>query len=235
MTDQINQGAVAAVQFYPAAAAAWWQQAGVVAPLVCNVDPASGEFLGACAADPSPLEPGIWLIPAHSYSIQPPELKAGFAAIVTQDGKHWDQVVDHRGVTVYRTADGEAQAWTRLGELPEDFTLQAPTSDFDIWNGSAWVVDQVARGKALRQSGAHKQALLVRYATLRISTLQDAVALEMATDAEATALTAWKRYRIELNRLDLSDAAPTAESWPSSPDETAAADWLTSQGFEEVA
>ncbi|MCE0916885.1 tail fiber assembly protein [Pseudomonas sp. NMI760_13] len=235
MTDQIIQGAVAAVQSYLAATTTWWQQAGVVAPLVCNVDPASGEFLGACAADPSPLEPGVWLIPAHSYRIQPPELKTGFAAIATQDGKHWDQVVDHRGATVYRTADGEAQVWIMLGELPGDFTLQAPTSDFDTWNGSAWVVNQLARGKALRQSGAHKQALLVRYATLRISSLQDAVALEMATDAEVTALTAWKRYRIELNRLDLSAAAPTADSWPASPDEAAAADWLTSQGFEEVA
>ena len=235
MTDQIIQGAVVAVQSNPAAATAWWQQAGVVAPLVCNVDPGNGEFLGACAADPSPLEPGVWLIPAHSYRIQPPEPKAGFAAIATQDGKHWDQVVDHRGATVYRTADGEAQTWTTLGELSGDFTLQAPTSDFDTWSGSAWVVDQVARGKALRQSGAHKHALLVRYATLRISSLQDAVALEMATDAEVTALTAWKRYRIELNRLDLSAAVPTADSWPASPDDTAAADWLTSQGFEEVA
>ncbi|MDC9595227.1 tail fiber assembly protein, partial [Xenorhabdus sp. IM139775] len=45
---------------------------------------------------------------------------------------------------------------------------------------------------------------------------QYAVDLEMATDAEREALTAWKRYCVLLNRVDCS-AAPDID-WPKAPE-----------------
>lgn len=33
-------------------------------------------YTGSCPADESPLEPGVFLLPAHSTSIEPPELAA---------------------------------------------------------------------------------------------------------------------------------------------------------------
>ncbi|MGD8163376.1 tail fiber assembly protein [Pantoea sp. FN0307] len=59
----------------------------------------------------------------------------------------------------------------------------------------------------------------MKVATDIINTLQDAVELGMATDDEAALLTAWKKYRVMLNRVDTS-TAPDIE-WPEAPDDVA--------------
>uniref|UniRef100_UPI001ABF6203 tail fiber assembly protein n=1 Tax=Xenorhabdus miraniensis TaxID=351674 RepID=UPI001ABF6203 len=48
-----------------------------------------------------------------------------------------------------------------------------------------------------------------------IAPLQDAVDLDIATDAEQSALTAWRKYRVLLNRVDCS-TAPDIQ-WPEQP------------------
>ncbi|AMO81149.1 tail fiber assembly protein [Obesumbacterium proteus] len=52
-------------------------------------------------------------------------------------------------------------------------------------------------------------------ATIIISTLQDAIDLEMATDEEPAQLKAWKTYRVLLSRADTSHA-PNID-WPPIP------------------
>ncbi|WHU84816.1 tail fiber assembly protein [Pantoea agglomerans pv. betae] len=49
-----------------------------------------------------------------------------------------------------------------------------------------------------------------------IAPLQDAVDISIATDEEITRLTEWKRYRVELSRIDTSKA-PDIE-WSVKPD-----------------
>lgn len=61
-----------------------------------------------------------------------------------------------------------------------------------------------------------KQAIL-DLATQKIAPLQDAVDLDMATDDEKTQLTAWKKYRVLVNRVDTSTAPDI--TWPISPDD----------------
>jgi hypothetical protein len=64
---------------------------------------------------------------------------------------------------------------------------------------------------------ANKQkATLLHEASVTVSTLQDAVDLGMATDAEAALLLEWKKYRVLLNRIDTS-IAPDIE-WPAPPE-----------------
>jgi hypothetical protein len=55
---------------------------------------------------------------------------------------------------------------------------------------------------------------LLELAAQRIAPLQDAVDLEMATADDTTKLTAWKRYRVEVNRIDLTLQLP---AWPAEP------------------
>ena len=57
--------------------------------------------------------------------------------------------------------------------------------------------------------------ILMDEASLKISILQDAVDLDMATDAEAAALPLWKTYRVLLNRVDTSTAPDI--NWPEMP------------------
>lgn len=68
-------------------------------------------------------------------------------------------------------------------------------------------VDLVSQAEQLKVT-------LMSEATQQISILQDAVDLEMATDDEKLQLTAWKKYRVLLNRVDTSSSSI---SWPKKP------------------
>ena len=55
---------------------------------------------------------------------------------------------------------------------------------------------------------------LLATATARIAPLQDAVDLGEATAQEEAALLAWKRFRVNVNRVDLTLQGP---DWPAAP------------------
>ncbi|EPU0873561.1 tail fiber assembly protein, partial [Escherichia coli] len=56
---------------------------------------------------------------------------------------------------------------------------------------------------------------LMNDVSIKISTLQDAVDMDIATDEEIEMLTKLKRYRVLLNRVDTSVDADI--SWPEMP------------------
>lgn len=58
-----------------------------------------------------------------------------------------------------------------------------------------------------------RDSLLTR-AALAIAPLQDAVDLAIATTDEVARLTAWKQYRVNVSRIDLTQAEP---AWPAHP------------------
>lgn len=60
-----------------------------------------------------------------------------------------------------------------------------------------------------------KKAELMFDAAAAISPLQDAVDLDIATTEEAEQLLAWKKYRVLLNRVDVSQM--TRNEWPQAP------------------
>ncbi|MDQ0314857.1 DUF4376 domain-containing protein [Amorphus orientalis] len=86
-------------------------------PTVYSYDPTSGEALGSSIADPSPLEPGAFLDPAHTTRTPPPETGAGEAACWT--GEAWEIRPDHRGETWY-AADGAAVTVDHIGDPADD-------------------------------------------------------------------------------------------------------------------
>ncbi|CAM4057539.1 tail fiber assembly protein [Xenorhabdus thuongxuanensis] len=65
-----------------------------------------------------------------------------------------------------------------------------------------------------QQAESQKQQLMFSAAN-SIAPLQDAVDLGMATDAEKSALTAWRKYRVLLNRVDCA-TVPDIQ-WPEPP------------------
>ena len=62
---------------------------------------------------------------------------------------------------------------------------------------------------------AQQKTNLIADASQTISILQDAVDLGMATDEETAELTAWKKYRVLLSRVDTSKAPDIL--WPTIP------------------
>ncbi|EMT3688115.1 tail fiber assembly protein, partial [Salmonella enterica subsp. enterica serovar Bredeney] len=96
--------------------------------------------------------------------------------------------------------------------LPENVTSVSPDGEYQKWDGKAWVKDEAAEKIAqLRQAEETKRRLL-QMASEKIAPLQDAVDLDEATDKEKASLLAWKKYRVQVNRVDTS--IPT---WPGMP------------------
>lgn len=212
---------------------AWWLDEGVAPPMICNVSPLTGEFMGLGLADPSPLEPGVWLIPAHAHQGSSPEIVKGFVPVRDAQSGEWVQMVDHRGVTVYDTASKAPQAWEALGELPDGYTHQAPASEYDAWDGERWVLDQAALNAALLKNAARKKALLTQFTANKAGTLQYAVDKGVASDGEAALLDRWKMYAVQLDRVE-PGAVTSPDDWPNSPDDEALAGWLESQEYADL-
>ena len=105
---------------------------------VYNYDPDTEEYLGPESAHESPMEPGVYLIPAHATTIAPPEADDGHVPVFA-DGA-WTLVEDHRGEVWYDTATQERHEIKTLGIVPETWTPLEPTDHEAVWNGAAWEV-----------------------------------------------------------------------------------------------
>lgn len=66
----------------------------------------------------------------------------------------------------------------------------------------------------VKRSNSVERDARLSNAALRIAPLQDAVDIGVATEAEVSALLAWKRYRVVLNRLDMQ---VEQIEWPEIP------------------
>lgn len=208
-----------------AAVGNWWARSDAEpAPMACAYHPLTREFIGASPADPSPLEPGVWLIPALAVLVAMPLRVTGFAPVLSPDGTSWDQVEDLRGQAAFEKATGLPVTVTALGPLDDGYTFKQPATPIDTWQGDGWAADP----QALSERNALRKALLARYAAQQIGTLQSAEKLGLATEAESQALESWNRYAVLLNRVD----AATVTQWPAAPDAAGALAWLRSQDFD---
>lgn len=105
---------------------------------VYSYDPGTGAFLGADVAFESPLETGIFHIPANATEAPPPPAGAMQRAVFANGA--WRLVTDKRGMALYAKDTGQrAGICTALGDLPGAVTELAPALPTDKWNGSAWV------------------------------------------------------------------------------------------------
>ncbi|MCT8344417.1 tail fiber assembly protein [Photorhabdus kleinii] len=89
------------------------------------------------------------------------------------------------------------------------------------WNGE-WSIskDDEERWKndiqqVVINDAENKKQQLLFIVNKKVIPLQDAVDLDIATEAEKDALLTWKKYRVMLNRIDTSQA-PNIE-WPEQP------------------
>lgn len=177
---------------------------------VYRVNQATREYLGASYEF---LMIGVG-VPAACYADEPTLPPAGQALCRSVDGQAWEYVPDHRGKTVYDTETRQEQIVTQFGELHESVTLLKPATAFDKWNGKKWVLDKDAQAAAALQTAQQELATRRASATSRINELTYAVNLDIATDAETTALTAWQKYAVLLSRIDVSAAKI---DWPEAP------------------
>lgn len=151
-------------------------------------------------------------IPALSCLDEPPVQNEYQIAVRSEDNSSWTVTDDYRGVTVYDLQTLASHVITEPGPIPDTVTTIAPATPYDKWDGSAWVTDANAQHAAdVAAADVQKKQLITQVST-DISILQDAVNLNMATDAEKARLNSMQTYRVLLNRVDTS-LAPDI-SWP---------------------
>lgn len=97
-----------------------------------------GIYVGETVADASPLEPGVWLIPARCVEVKPPVIPERKAAL--WDGESWQLIDSHQGLIAYNTQTRAPIVVDRLGALPAGYTLEVPGPE-QIWTGDRWIDD----------------------------------------------------------------------------------------------
>ncbi|WP_313080472.1 tail fiber assembly protein [Atlantibacter sp.] len=177
--------------------------------VVCYLTNPDGEYIGF-ADEFIPATAGL---PAGAYIDEPPADEEGKAII--RVGDRWELVDDHRGKTVYSTADGQPIEITAPGVLPENTTLLKPSTPYDAWNGNEWVTNTADENAAIIAAANSEKARLRSIADAEIVWRQDAIDAGIATEDEINALAEWKKYRVLLMRVDTTKAPYI--NWPSMP------------------
>lgn len=176
---------------------------------IYNLRSDTQEFIGAGDAY-IPPHTGL---PAYCTDIEPMEVPAGKVAIFDGSKAIWSLVDDHRGKILFDTITGKEIFVSELGALPKNTTSLAPDGQYQKWNGKTWVKDEEAESAAMLVEVINQKNSLIQLANNKITPLQDAVDLDMATDDEKQQLTGWKKYRVLLSRVDCNKPV-----WPEQPE-----------------
>lgn len=108
---------------------------------IYNYNKDTKEFISQGVATESPLEQGIFLIPANATTKEPIASKENFAICFNENKKEWEYIEDNRNKTVYSTTTKEALVVDYLGAIKDGFTLLVP-KEFDKWENNSWAVDE---------------------------------------------------------------------------------------------
>lgn len=116
--------------------------------LAYNYHEGTGIYLGSEEADESPLEPGIFHLPAYSTAIAPPSEQAGFVRV--WNGNVWQQVAIPTAPEPPPITEDQVRA-IRNGLLAaSDYTQLA---DVPIANRAAWITYRQALRDIPEQGG----------------------------------------------------------------------------------
>lgn len=123
--------------------------------------------------------------------------------------------------------DGNADPMTGGLVVPEGVAM-APIPDGAIAyigfgatqnSDGSWVFDQppppTRSAEEILAANTAERVRLLNASSMAISTLQDAIDLGMQEDGDAAMLTAWRAFRVNVTRVDLTSATP---AWPTPPE-----------------
>lgn len=173
---------------------------------IYNYAPDTRIFTGASQAEESPLEPGVYLIPAQATTIAPPTVTDGRLARYDVDKGAWETVVDTRGT--WYGAEGQAVEISDIDADVSALTREAPPDATYVLVKGKWRQDQEKAAAAKKAAADLEVAEGLAAANQQIAVLQDAVDLEMATAEEEAQLKEWKKYRVLLTRANADAKYP---------------------------
>ena len=153
--------------------------------MIYNYNAQTGEFINAAAADESPLERGVILLPAHATDIKPPATAPHQVAVF--DGAQWALMADWRGVPLTSTANGQPVTITEIGTTPADAgaTETPRPSPAHVWGGYGWMLDDALAAKLEAQA----KAAQIQAVATQVQAHLDAQAVALGYDNIFTAVT----------------------------------------------
>lgn len=154
-------------------------------------------------------------LPAHSCIDAPPVSKEGYAICRTGDLSGWEYVSDHRGETVYDTQTRWPMKLTELGEYPAGTTPLAPATEYDVWDGTSWVLDVAAKHTGDVEAAERSRQALLTKADEITADWRILLLLGDITDSDKAKLSAWMAYKAAVKAVDVSTAPDV--SWPAEP------------------
>lgn len=111
---------------------------------IYNYHPEYKTYVGSSLADESPLEPGVFLIPAHATELEPPSCSLG--EIQVFNGTSWELVKNYSG-TYYSTITQEQIQYQNSLIPPENSTKEqppeVPEGYFLEWN-DGWELKEIS-------------------------------------------------------------------------------------------
>lgn len=149
-----------------------------------------GLYIGQSEADPNPMEPGNFLIPANATDMPP-----GEGENIFKSGA-WNKQPDNRGITVWSLTDGSKSVVDYIGAIKVGFTNAAPPPFTKFDNGS-WIPDTDAMANAIRSK---RDGLLAETDYLMLP--------------DAPVVDGVKEYRALLRDITMQSGFPVSVVWP---------------------
>ncbi|EFE7987505.1 tail fiber assembly protein, partial [Escherichia coli] len=145
-------------------------------------------------------------MPGNSTDIDPGDEVSGMVAVFNGDA--WNQQEDHRGETVFSTANGSRVIVDYIGGIRNGFTTAAPVTPYDKWNGSQWVTDADVQHAADVAAADTEKNSRIDQTNDYINSKQwpGKAALGRLKDAEKVQYNMWLDYLDALEAVDTSSA-----------------------------
>lgn len=157
---------------------------------------------------------------------------ANVAYLISEEGNDWyairDSLTNPQTLKIAFQVDGviRQQTYDAQGMFPENLSVaeiskKSIPNDFPERVDGNWIFDgkkitpRVILKSELIAQAEETRAQLMAEANQKITPLQDASDLDIATEDELAQLKAWKTYRVLLSRVDIS-SAPDID-WPPLP------------------
>ncbi|WP_410707781.1 tail fiber assembly protein [Citrobacter amalonaticus] len=152
-------------------------------------------------------------MPGHSTDIDPGDEVEGRIAVFING--QWELDEDHRGDTVYSTADASASTVDYIGHVKDGYTTAAPSGLYQKWDGKNWVTDKDAQHAADVDAADQRKAEMLTEARETISFWQTELQLGIISDEDKARLIAWMQYIKVVQAIETSKAPNI--TWPTTP------------------
>ncbi len=150
-----------------------------------------GYYLEKVECQPSPLEEGVYLIPAGSVEIEPPEVSEGYIQRFVNG--EWKIEINPQGKTFYNKKDRSEKFYDLGDEIEEDYTDISPLENemFQNYVNGQWEVD-------LEKKQEHEKKMLMLSLKNELASSDWRMTIDKFESMTTEQQTYWKSHRQSL-------------------------------------